>query len=47
MLDMIITIGPVVLAGVVVCGGFIAIDHALFPEHWTATPEELPEIGYD
>jgi hypothetical protein len=47
MLDMIMTIGPAVSAGFVICGGFITLDHALFPEHRTATPEELLEIGYD
>ena len=32
---------------VLVYGAFIAIGSALFPEHTTATIEELPEMGYD
>lgn len=47
MLDMIFTIGPAISAGLFVCAAFIAIDCALFPEHTTATIEELPEMGYD
>jgi hypothetical protein len=47
MLDMIFTIGPAISAGLFICAAFIAIDSALFPEHTTATMEELPEMGYD
>ena len=47
MLDMIFTMGTAISAGFLVYGAFIAIDSALFPEHTTATIEELPEMGYD
>lgn len=47
MLDMIFTMGTAISAGLFVYGAFIAIDSALFPEHTTATMEELPEMGYD
>ena len=46
-MDMIFTIGAAISAGLFIYGAFIAIDYALFPEHTTATTEELPEVGYD
>lgn len=46
MLDMIFTVGPTISAGLLVYAGFIAIDCALFPEHTSATIEELAEMGY-
>ena len=47
MLDIILTIGTALSAGFFIYGAFVAIDYALFPEHTTATAEELPEMGYD
>lgn len=47
MLDIIVTIGTAISAGLGIYGAFLAIDYALFPEHTTATVEELPEMGYD
>jgi hypothetical protein len=47
MLDMIFTMGTAISAGLFVYGAFIAIDCALFPEHTSATIEQLPEMGYD
>jgi hypothetical protein len=46
-MDMIFIIGTAISAGLFIYGAFIAIDYALFPEHTTATTEELPEVGYD
>ena len=46
-MDMIFTIGTAISAGLFIYGALIAIDYALFPEHTTATTEELPEVGYD